>query len=452
MQTRTRHIERGDGSADDTRPPPHSVCYGALGVVLGPVLGLAIQGLMCAVSIRVMDVALAAGCTTFGELGRVLAGDVGGRTLEFIQMLNNALFLPVSLVIASGALQQVMLSALRCETGGTGLRDGRASSHACDLWDCNIFPLLCTCALAWPMLLFARNFGHLTGLAAVSIVLIVVQTAIILYYAATNAPDFAAPHIRVLAFGSSHLPWEKLISALSIYLYSFCPMFVAVEVAAGMKQPERIRVALVVSYAFPALCVYCPTGVAVALLWGANVPNPVTSAMGTGILSGVTNGMLLYSTLLDFVVAATPVNGVAQRRLFPELSDVKMTTRSIPRWLLITLPSLACALGLAIFVPQLDSLVGLLTFLCVPLAMLFGPAGMMLLSLRRRSASNPEAAGDSADLAKFDVAKLAADSKYLLALGVGVGLPFVPAIFAETIYSVSQLQLSGRYWCASVGD
>lgn len=275
-----------------------------------------------------------------------------------------------------------------------------------------------------------------------SIILIFTQTVIIIYFAATNDfPDYDG--VDVLPFGSSQ-PWNKYIAAISVFLYSFCPMFVAVEVASGMEQPEGIRRALVISYLFPALLVYCPTGVVIPLLWGANVPNPVTSAMGNGPLAGVTNGMLLYSTLLDFVVAATTVNGVAQRMMFPGFDGV-LNVRNLPRWLVITFPSLIIALSLALFVPELDSLVGLLTFLCVPVVMLFAPAGMLLRLRHTPAGAEPESL-------PARIASIAASSKYLLALGVIVGVPFVPAILAETIYSVAQLQLNGHYWCSSVGE
>ena len=49
-----------------------------------------------------------------------------------------------------------------------------------------------------------------------------------------------------------------------------------------------------------------------------------------------------------------------------------------------TLPALAFALSLALFVPKLDSLVGLLTSVCVPSVMLAVPAGFLLLAALRR--------------------------------------------------------------------
>ena len=47
---------------------------------------------------------------------------------------------------------------------------------------------------------------------------------------------------------------------------------------------------------------------------------------------------------------------------------------------------------------------------------------------------------------------IAAANRRLLALGVLAGLPFVPLILTETVYSVTQLQFDGHYWCDSVGE
>lgn len=421
-------------------------CYGTLGYVLGPVMGLVVQGLMCMLSLRFMDVALAAKCQSVSDLGHVLGGVWGARFLAFLQVMNNALFLPVSLVIASGALQEVVLSSLGCSD------DGTHDDAACAWWRCNIDPLFITCVLAWPLLLFARNFGHMTGLAAVSIAIVFAQTGMIIWYAANHAFDGATGE-AVLPVGS-HAPWHAFISAISVYLYSFVPMFVAVEISAGMANPEGIRSAIVIAYLVPAIGVYAPTGVAVALLWGPGVPNPVTHALGTGTVSAVTNGMLLYSTLLDFVVAATPVNGVVQRCLFPAF-DGRLTTGNFPRWLLITLPSLLCALVLAIFVPRLDSLIGLLTFFCVPAMMFFAPSSMMLRHLwypKLRTYDAEQAAADSPPEMPAEIARIAKGSVALLVVGIMLGALLVPTVLIETIYGITVLTIDGAYWCSAVGS
>ena len=92
-----------------------------------------------------------------------------------------------------------------------------------------------------------------------------------------------------------------------------------------------------------------------------------------------------------------------------------------------TLPTLAFALVLALFVPKLDSLVGLLTSLCVPIAMLGGPALLLLLRAEGRPAP-------------------------LLLVAVAVGLALAVAILAETVASIATTDYAaGDYWCTIIG-
>ena len=106
-----------------------------------------------------------------------------------------------------------------------------------------------------------------------------------------------------------------------------------------LQRPQDIKSALLAAFAFPCLAIYLPTGLTVVGLWGADVPNPVTNAMANGPLSAVANAMLLYSTLMGFLVASTPVNGLAQACFFPTF-DGGLHLRNLPKLLVITTPSL----------------------------------------------------------------------------------------------------------------
>jgi len=356
------------------------------------------------------------------------------------------------------------------------------------------------------MLLFARDMAHLGGLAAVSIFLICVQTVLIIAFASSADASPYVNFTRALPVGSDvegDGEWHVVVAAVSVYLYSFCPLFVAVEVAASMHEPERIRHALILSYVFPCVCIYVPTGVAVVHYWGADVPNPITGALGRGAVSGAANAMLLYSTLLDFIVSATTVNEAARNLLGwatrkpagsgghaqqAETLERSLTLATLPKWLAITMPALLFALGLALFVPKLDSLVGLLTSLCVPAAMLFGPPSLLLrayLTRGQRALLQPLAPPTPMSGAEFGADPLLAgladaDSWVtsvegrqsrnrlevatvvraftcadvaMLLLGIVLGIGLLVAIFAETIWSIAATDYSGEdFWCAAIGE
>ena len=49
-------------------------CYGTLGSLLGPLVAVVLQSLMCALAYHTLGVAVALECKTLGELGQKLAG------------------------------------------------------------------------------------------------------------------------------------------------------------------------------------------------------------------------------------------------------------------------------------------------------------------------------------------------------------------------------------------
>jgi hypothetical protein len=428
--------------------------YATLGLALGPICGFLLQGFMCLVSVRVMDVAIRANAKNFGELGLALGGERGRLLLNFVQLLNNALFMPVALVISAGAVQEIALAV--CDPS-----DGPVPS-ACSLWQCNVYPLIFTVALAWPLLLVAREIGHLQWMAALSIVAIFVQTILLLVFVSSHAPEAsvagdAAPSPPARLFGKPGASWDAYVAAGGVFLYSYCPMFVGVEVMASMRQREHAKYALVLAYLLPAGLVYLPTGLAGAIAWGADVADPVTSGMPPGPMTAIVNGILLYSTLLDFVIAATTVNAAVQRRFFPSV-DRTLALRTLPHWLTITLPALACALLLGCFVPQLDSLVGLLTMFCVPGAMLVFPSALLLLRQHRTGTQPNEQLLDSAwgiepvgIVPDESGGRRSGSATALFASACLVGLTLFLAISAQTVASIVEMEYNGSYWCDDVG-
>lgn len=157
--------------------------YGKLGIGLGPLLGFGLQGVMLLIALLVSRIAVELRCSTFGELGEAIGGRWGGHLLRLTQLWNNVLFLPVALVLSAEALRQVGLISLDCSAAG-----GRTQSSACDWWACHVNTLLLLIGLAWPVLLLARDIGHLGCVSVVSVVLIVVQTVIIITYVALVEP------------------------------------------------------------------------------------------------------------------------------------------------------------------------------------------------------------------------------------------------------------------------
>ena len=455
-----------------------------------------------AVSILVSRIAVELGCSTFGELGEALGGHRGKMLLRGTQVLNNALFMPVALILSAEALRQIGLISAGC------IATPPPETGACEFWNCNINSLLLLIGLAWPILLVARDVGHLGFVSVLSIGVIVVQGLILILYA-IYVPPYGMNIEPYRAFGArcaatarpparplrgwvplppfpvrrplppplaapvappSPLPlcacdllnpptpplfsprcrsgspsWWEEVSAIGTFLYSFCPMFLAVEVASGMEQPRDISRALSYSFLFNQ-AMYIPVGLIVVAFWGGEVTDPSTMAMAEGAGALIANGILLFCTFVDYAIVGALVNKELQVSIMPTF-DRKCSWHNMPIWLVLTLPSLLFSLMLALFVPKLDALKGLLTAFCVPSAMLFGPAGLILHRMRR----GPLTAAAAADAALATVNSTSTTNRVMLMSGFYIGLILLVAILAQTIHNiVFDTEYGGPYFCDMV--
>lgn len=273
-------------------------CYATLGLVLGPLLMMLTQAIMCGTAVVVVEAAHAAGATTLGELGFALGGERGRLALRAVQLANQVLFMPSALVLSAEGIRQIAEVALDCGSETTAEDAGAAA--ACSWWACNINSLLLMCLIAWPLLLGARDFhgAALTSLATLSCALIAVQTISFVIAAFADTPvgvTYVAPRLFGPVAGTS---WVNVVASIAVFPWSFAPLFIAVEVQASMARPAEMRTALLYAWLLPSLAVYLPTGEALASLWGANVPDPVTDALPADGISVVTLSVRTSSCLV----------------------------------------------------------------------------------------------------------------------------------------------------------
>lgn len=482
-------------------------CFATLGLVLGPLLMLLTQAIMCGTAVVVVEAAQASGATTLGELGFALGGERGRLALRAVQLANQILFMPSALVLSAEGVRQIAQVALDCDTEAASLDAGAAS--ACSWWGCHINSLLLMSLLAWPLLLGARDFhGHaLVSLATLSCGLIVVQTVSFVVAAFADTPVGVADEDARLFGPVAGTSWLSVVAAIAVFPWSFAPLFIAVEVQASMARPAEMRTALLAAWLLPSLAVYLPTGDALAALWGANVPDPVTDALPADGLSVVSLAVLTYSCLLDFVLAGTVVNGEVQRAFFPDVAHgapaegasraehARHWLRSLPQWMLITLPSLLPSLIIALLVPDFQTMAGLTGVITIPWISMFAPP-LLLLLMRAPAPPSQQHAGQPQTLEQTNLAgrimgslvgkpfgalELAAAEEddggggwangalWAVASGERRVLSWLPTrplliasmtlacglfvvIFAEAVDSITTLTYSGTtYWCDEVG-
>ena len=93
--------------------------------------------------------------------------------------------------------------------------------------------------------------------------------------------------------------------------------------------------------------------------WGGDLPEPVTDIFSNSFSGVIVKLVLLAGTLLDFVLASTTVNRFVMRWVRPEF-DYKWTIKNGIVWAQCSIPSSVVAVSMALFIPRLQSLTGLL--------------------------------------------------------------------------------------------
>merc|ERR1711957_488038 len=134
-------------------------------------------------------------------------------------------------------------------------------------------------------------------------------------------------------------------------------------------------------------------------------------------------GILIYSTLLDYVIAATTVNRYVVAMIDTDFT-YKWSLSNSAKWALYTSPVSGVALLMALFVPRLESLTGLLNSFAGTTLQVTGPALCFYLTKDTKPVSH----------------------KVLLAVII-YGAVLTVLIFASAVYSIILTDYSGDFWC-----
>jgi len=393
--------------------------FGVLGVIFGPLSMFFAFAVNYICTIWTIEAALRTGSKTLGELGQNLFGMPGRILLEGSQLLFQQLFLPVAIVLSADALRSML------------------EQH--DSWfGCNIHVTALFVVSALVLMQAAQQLGHAMIFAYISIGLIVVQTICILYSIGNTSPtnsEEVGGWEYFVGQGShgDRYKWYNVFSAFGVYIYSCLPNCIVIETMATMENPEEMKQAASFSFGF-YITVYLATGIPAVLAWGGDVSNPITSVMENDWSGVMTKMILIYSTMLDFVIASTTVNRWLMT-LFAPQHDFSMTLPNAVRWGIICIPSATAATLMALFVPRLDSLTGLLNSVTGSTVQITGISLLLLLT------TNAAITGTFRP------------NKVLVIGALLVGLALTITIFVETVYSVGWLTHydDGDFWCDVVG-
>jgi len=391
--------------------------FGILGLMTGPIFMLMAFACNYMATQYVIAYTLETKAKTLGELGRHLGGKWGEYVLAGSQILFSQLWLPVAVVLSVDAIQAVF-------------------PHN-EWWQCNVNPTLIFVIMGFFLANVARNLGHAQVLAYISVGLLFVMSFCLLL-ALMNTESTAGDGSKEkknsweLSIFQGHHPeryaWYNVFSALGVFIYSCLPNCIIVETMATMKDPSEMQMAAKISFGF-YISVYFLTGIIGCLYWGGDVALPMTSVMQDDFWGITANLILIYCTMLDFVLGATTVNRAVQRVLAPNY-DYAWDTKGTVKWFLLTLPSTILSTLMALLIPKLESLTGLLNSVTGSTLQLTGIAVLVLCQSQLIDGT----------------------SKWPVGIVAFAGSFLTVVVFSSTIYFISETDYGeGSFWCDVVG-
>lgn len=281
--------------------------FGILGLIGGPLMMLFVFSINWLCTRFVIHATRKTNAQTFGELGDYLWGNKGRFICEGSQILFQQLFLPVALVLSATTLQSLFS------------------------YDCNGYAVMILVFIAMLLVQFlAQRIESTLILAYISVILIIIQTLTIIYSVLYNDEISDNHHENhqneqveeekekddnkmefFVGMGNHHerYQWHSIAGALGVFIYSCLPNCIIVETMASLpiKEKDKMEQAVNRSFCF-YIFIYLLTGIPVLLSWGSEVSNPITLDMKNDWSGIVTKVILIYSTMLDFILASITVS------------------------------------------------------------------------------------------------------------------------------------------------
>merc|ERR1711879_763176 len=238
----------------------------------------------------------------------------------------------------------------------------------------------------------------------------------------SDAPEPMEP---TTAWPEKNTQWASLLGNFGVFSYIYVPCFVTTDVMREMKEPGEMKKALSVA-TFAMVAIYMVVGLVPALHWGRDLTDPITDMLPHDGFGRSANVMLFLASGLDFMLAAITVNLFVERLL---AGAERKKTGSFG-WALATLPGLAVTVILALLVPNLDTMIGILTATVVPMAQLILPSFLLITAANKY---------------------LNRIEKTALCIASFLGVVYLLFELAATVYDIATADYDGSYFCEMSG-
>ena len=432
-------------------------CFGVLGAFFGPLLMLLAFFVSWKITKWTVQAAIATRSETFGDLGSALLGWYGRILFEGSQILFQQLFLPVAIILVAGACQS--LGGIEKYENGVPTD---VSNTADSFGACNGNIVILFVLISWGLIQISRELENVTAIAYVTCILMVIMTLAMVIEAftvtypildanSTNTINTITTNNKYELFvGQGNHPeryqWANVFSAIGTFVYSCLPSCIVVETMATLKPSDRVHMGKVVDGSFVAYAViYLAAGLPLIVQWGGDLPEPVTNVFDNSFAGVVVKLVLIAGTLLDFVLASTTVNRFVMRWLVPNYNYQLWNVKNAKIWALYSIPSSLLAVCMALFIPKLQSLTGLLNSIAgATLQITAVPLG---LAMTTNAEVIKVLLGDDEEVRKRN------KQKYICIAGYGIC--FTALIFIAACYDIGTTNYVAKgnetFWCDIVG-
>jgi hypothetical protein len=174
-----------------------------------------------------------------------------------------------------------------------------------------------------------------------------------------NSTDYYLGPVE--AFGNPQPTWYNYCVALTGFFYTFPVVFILFEVRSGMQDPKQCKKALNTSAAIQVV-LYLVSGLTGVAMWGWNVADPITIEIPRGSWLGLfLNIVVVLATALDYFIAAKICNEWFRNTFLPTSSNKE----TIVSRLIYTFPTSLFAIICVLFIPDFDTMIGLLTSITI---------------------------------------------------------------------------------------
>jgi len=176
-------------------------------------------------------------------------------------------------------------------------------------------------------------------------------------------------------------------------------------------------------------------GIGPVLAWGWERNYEVLTELQADFYGRGANVMLLLASGMDFVITGISLNQRLQEIRDPDFDPNDWSWAACMKWFLYSLPSSVISFLMLCFIPDLSTLVGLMTAFVVPFSQIIGPAVLTILASRQGKLGYT----------------LGMKDWILLLFGFIVATVMLVVGGASTIYTIFwETKITGNFFCDAV--